>query len=593
MKWITSTDLKRWAPERDCQENLPLLIRKLIRATSTKISKILFPAGDNILISGWDGILETTERTEYIPEGISLWEFGATNDKKGKAEREFNKRSLESLGYDKAASTFVFVTPHIWSNKEDWIQEKKQFNIWKDIVVYDAEYLEEWIEIAPAVGAWLAKHLGKYPESVQPTDDFWFEWSYSPKFQITPSLVTTGREEELQKLAAHLTNRASIISVQIASRDEALAFVAGGAKLFEPELQEDFYSRSLIIENPEAFRIVSANKNALILIPRFEDDNVINRAIAQGHHVIIPIGADRTEYLGAVIKLPRPDRDGFVKALQEVGFSEEEARSWSKESSRNLTILRRRLKFESNKPEWAKGENYRDIIPALLIGKWTESREGDKEAISIIAEEPYERYITKLNRWKNSQDSPIYMVGSSWRVASSLDAWYHLGSFLTTHDYNKLEKIIEDTFGEINPALELEPEQRFMASFFGKESRYSGAFKEGLAESLILIAVYGNDFGLNTSSVPQSWVNSVVYNTLINGDNQKWISIERILPLLAEASPTSFLRIVEDSLNQSPSPILALFEETSNGFSPTSHHTGLLWALEALAWFPSYISRVT
>jgi len=43
MKWIDSTDLNTWA-------NLPQLVRKLIRTTSSSIKNIKFPAGENVLI---------------------------------------------------------------------------------------------------------------------------------------------------------------------------------------------------------------------------------------------------------------------------------------------------------------------------------------------------------------------------------------------------------------------------------------------------------------------------------------------------------------------------------------------------------------
>jgi hypothetical protein len=78
MKWIDSTDLTSWANRRDCQETLPHLVRKLIRATSNTIQSIKFPSGESVLLGGWDGILEVTEETEYLPAGTSLWEFGAS-----------------------------------------------------------------------------------------------------------------------------------------------------------------------------------------------------------------------------------------------------------------------------------------------------------------------------------------------------------------------------------------------------------------------------------------------------------------------------------------------------------------------------------
>ena len=42
MLWVNSRDLKDWAERRDCQGDLPFLLRSLIRATATDISKIFF-----------------------------------------------------------------------------------------------------------------------------------------------------------------------------------------------------------------------------------------------------------------------------------------------------------------------------------------------------------------------------------------------------------------------------------------------------------------------------------------------------------------------------------------------------------------------
>lgn len=64
MKWIDTTHIRNWAQRRDCQEYLPLLVRKLILATSDSITSISFPSGENVLIGGWDGILEVYEETD-------------------------------------------------------------------------------------------------------------------------------------------------------------------------------------------------------------------------------------------------------------------------------------------------------------------------------------------------------------------------------------------------------------------------------------------------------------------------------------------------------------------------------------------------
>jgi hypothetical protein len=126
MRWIDTADIKQWANRRASQGTLPLLVRKLIRTTVNDVKSIHFPSEENISIRGWDGILNTLEATEYIPNGLSLWEFGTNKDVKGKADDDYDKRTLKSLGFNPSEVTYIFVTPRLWGNKETWIEEKKK-----------------------------------------------------------------------------------------------------------------------------------------------------------------------------------------------------------------------------------------------------------------------------------------------------------------------------------------------------------------------------------------------------------------------------------------------------------------------------------
>jgi hypothetical protein len=65
-----------------------------------------------------------------------------------------------------------------------------------------------------------------------------------------------------------------------------------------------------------------------------------------------------------------------------------------------------------------------------------------------------------------------------------------------------------------------------------------------------------------------------------------------VLPTLAEASPGSFLDAVDTGLDNGG--LNAVFDpqaESTPFASPT--HTGLLWALEALAWSPEHLGSAT
>jgi len=592
MRWINSTDLKLWAPRRDCQDNLPLLVRRLIRAHTTGIKNIKFPAGDNILIGGWDGILESEEENEYIYKGISVWEFSSNKDKKGKANSDYNKRTEDPLGIDSQNATYIFVTPYIWQKKEEWCREKIAEGKWKDVRIYDGEILEEWLELTPAVGAWLAKIIGKYPQdNVQPTEDYWEEWTSGSKFNIIAELVTAGRQKEIDVLVEKLNNPPNIISIQSSSRDEALAFIIGAIKISNGRVSEDFFSRSIIIDSTSTFRIISANINNLILIARFEDEGIFNKAVSNGHHVILPLGADTTYSLNNSIHLHRLERDSFVKALVKLGISEDDAKEFSKESSRNLTIFRRRHSFQRNKPIWSKPENALDLIPALLAGRWNENKDGDKEVISYLSGESYDSYMKKLTRWLNVQDSPIYRIGNNWRLASPLDSWSHLGSYFTGSHLEKLKSQFLTLLKEIHPEFELEGEKRSMATIYGKESKYSTMLKKGLCQSMILLAVYGEDLKIPLPVNSQIWCDSVIKELFKESSTDLWCSLDHYLPLLAEASPSSFIESIDKTLSEAPEIIFGMFNEVEDFLSPISYYTGLLWAFEGLAWFPDYISR--
>jgi hypothetical protein len=592
MKWIDTTVLRSWATRRDCQENLPLLVRKLIRATSNSIKSICFPSGENILIGGWDGILEVYKETEYLPLGISLWEFGANADIKGKADDDYNKRKTDALGFNPQDITYVFITPRLWTKKNEWIAEKKGEGHWKDVKVYDAQDLEEWIDIAPSVGAWLAiNHLGIFPNGVQSADDYWDEWSTGSKIRFIPDVVLAGRVREVEKLFAE-SQQPAIIPVKASSREEAIAFIVAAFKN-DNVVSEDFFSRAVIIDTVEVFREIVIVNKPLYLIIRFYDDNVINRAKTKGHTVYVPLGIDNSGQWSNRIDLPALEREAFLDALTGSGLERDEAEKVSKRSARNLAVLRRQLEFNRLIPEWSHVGNVRDMIPAMLAERWDENLDGDRKVIESLAGEDYDTYIVKLKQWLYTADTPIVQIGSTWRLTSPLDAWTHAGKYCIRADFGKLQEVFLQVFGETDPKFELAPEERYRASWHGIQRRHSRWLREGLAQSMILISIYGDKIGIDLPMQPETWGDYVIAKLLSTDSPALWKSIDYELPLIAEASPASFIVRLEELIKIGHGPIHQLFEEEKVFLHSHSYHTGLLWALENIAWMPQYLTRVT
>ena len=109
INWIAAEDIDTWAKKesRHAQEILPVMLARLIHASSDKVDSINVP---DIQSSGYDVTLTSGEQTNYFPEGKSVWELGIENNAFGKFKEDIKKRSETPLGVDMAQTVFIFVT---------------------------------------------------------------------------------------------------------------------------------------------------------------------------------------------------------------------------------------------------------------------------------------------------------------------------------------------------------------------------------------------------------------------------------------------------------------------------------------------------
>jgi len=596
MNLITRNHLQNWADTTFSKAALPYVISRLIRATSPKSTRANIPWGSATYIGGWDGIVTCEEITSYVPEGVSLWEFGTNSDIRGKANEDYKKRKDNPIGFNPKNSVFIFVTPRLWTNKDEWIEEKKAENHWKDIIVYDSVDIEQWLDNALSVSRWFAAQdgVGAYPfDGIMTADEFWDEWSYGPDgIKLLPETIISGRELEKEKLLNILKEKPSIKGVKASTKNEAISFIIACAKTFEDEYSQEFFSKTLVVDTEGNFRGIRINTNSpLNLIPRFEDHQPLYMAVGKGHHVIVPLGAD-DDFNQEFIMLPTIDRDGQIEALKSSGVEKSDAEKFSRESGRNITILKKLLGFPHNKTKWLLEEDVREIIPALLLGRWDQTFEGDIALMEKLSAQNYTDYLITLNKWKKFEESPIIQIGKTWRLTSPLDLWTNLSSYLTKQDFQSLQSCFELAYKDGNPIAKVDDNDSF-ATRFNKRRTYSSWAREGLTQSLILLGRLGNSIKITDYTEPQDWVDIIVNDLLNDASGEMWISLDRELPLISEASPQIFLNAVKKSLKKGEPEIMDLFNEKDGFLHKTSHHTGLLWALENLAWLPEYLLDVS
>ncbi len=115
---IKAHRIEAWANTIRGREDLPPLLRHLVYTTVEKATRIDFPAGDNAQRRGWDGEIETTTPTPWIPDGRSVWEFGYEKRPGRKTNEDYDKRVKAVPRRERMDATFVFVTPRNWPRKE-------------------------------------------------------------------------------------------------------------------------------------------------------------------------------------------------------------------------------------------------------------------------------------------------------------------------------------------------------------------------------------------------------------------------------------------------------------------------------------------
>lgn len=588
---ISSQDLSRLfnSTRRDAQGLLPQLVRRLIFAScsDSDLSRLEMAAGDDVRLHGWDGVLTYSANHPYIPRGNSVWEMGVSANPETKAGGDYGKRSKNPRGLTPAITTFVFVTPHVWEGRKKWAESRHAEGVWADVQVIDGSILATWLERAPTVALWIADALGRSIRGLRSPDRYWdsaFAHRYAP--HITPALIIGGRESAREQLIKFLQSPSGVISLVGETIEEAVLFaVAVCRQSFACEQR----SRLLVLsDDTSTEHLATLSQDHIVILT----DPVLYPAVrseALDHlHFVLPekrdARASRTTNsvdLGALI------RRSATSALHEMGLPEEDADRIAGDSKGSLhAVLWMIVEPERGALDWATGCFATELAPLVLAGQWMANEHADHEVIAQLAQRDYPEIKQTLAEW-SGPGKPLDRRGALWDWKAWGFAWTRLAPALQRDDVDRFLEITKAVLGAVDPALELPPEERWLANIHGKVSRHSSALREGLAQSVVLLAMNG-DLLLDTDG--QAAANLFVKSLLqVPEPVKRWISIAAWLPDLAEAAPDAFLDALEYLVND-PAAVKVLF--TEGGIFGSSPHTLVLWALERLAWSPGHFGRV-
>lgn len=594
---IKAKEIERWADSIEARQQLAALLRRLIHSTGRDLTLVDFPAFDNAQRPGWDGIVESAEPTPWIPEGKSGWEFSCEHNPKSKAKKDYAARIKSVPPKERNGLTFVFVTPRNWPGKRQWAEDKKACGDWKDVRAYDASDLEQWIEQSAPAQVWFAERLGLPTQGYRSLAQCWSDWASASDPELPQELFDAAVRESEKNFKDWLQgkpDRPFVIAAD--SRDEALAFLASLAE--RGQINSDALGQRVVVcDTPEALRrLDTAPPDSLVLAAHSRE---VEKGLANFYrrfHCIV-IRLRNAVNSNPDITLAPLSYENFEKALGAVNIVEDRAERLARESGRSLTILRRRLSRipAIQKPDWAEdAETAGKLTPMALAGAWHEPSPADREIVRLLANTDDGTVESNIAELRRLDDPPIWSVAAHRGVVSRIDALFAIAGFITKQNLEDFFLVAEYVLSETDPALDLPDDRRWAAEVYGKVRDHSRALRNGIRETLVLLAVYGNDLFLQRLGFDvHGRVSRLVRKLLDTLTAENFFSYNDDLPDYAEAAPETFLSLIEQDLRKSESVTLELMRpENDPLFGSSPSRTGLLWALERLAWNPKNLPHV-
>lgn len=265
----------------------------------------------------------------------------------------------------------------------------------------------------------------------------------------------------------------------------------------------------------------------------------------------------------------------------------------SKFIKKQVVSIPKNLVAEYDDRDWNKYRYDQDLAYMALLGGWNDKSESDIEIVREFTGENYNNWMRNIRDILQLEESPISLINGVWKMENHAHMWQVLAARIHDNMLDSFVKCAITVLTERDPKFTLSKEDRFAANIYGKALNHSHSLRSGLAHSLAFIGCFPEKLIKCSQNKAENVVSHCMREIFKNDDWELWASLSDQLPILAEASPKDFLATVETELRSDENAFLQLFEQESSGLTGSNYLTGLLWALEALAWDEQLLVRVT
>ena len=489
------------------------------------------------------------------------------------------------------------MTAHNWPGKLGWAKEKTATNNWKDVRAYDASDLEQWLEQSAPAQIWFAERLGRSVSGYRSIEQCWREWTEDCEPTLWPALFAPSVKRFAKEFTCWLSDepdRPFILAAD--SQEEALAYLRCLAKSPETDLP-GLAERMIVFDTRKAFeRLKAVDRLPIIAIaPSPKVERKIGFLRRRCRRVIIR--PRNSVYGDPDIELDRLDFQDFHKAFASIGYGYDEIERLARESACSPTILRRRVSKipEVQTPSWAGDAKIaRKLIPATMVGAWNSAAPGDRDAVlCFLRDDDYARVEVDLAQLLDLEDPPLWSAGDYQGVVSRIDALFGIASFVTKTDLENFLAIAKDVLCKNETSANSTPESVLAAKAPKNAPSHSDALRSGIRETLILLAVFGNQlFHKRLGFDAETEVPAFVKELLSPFDQDRILSFGIALPDFAEAAPEVVLSLIETDVRKPKPVICELMKTPQHSILSYPLRTPLLWTLQVLAWNSQRFPRV-
>lgn len=379
----------------------PKLMKLLIDATCGDGASSRIPVGDDITDPGYDGIVDNSVKNSFVPDGLSVWEFGTEEDVKRKIEEDYKKRIHNSCGVDKNDAVLCLCTPRKWPSRRETIEEWKNAHTgWKDVRIYDAQVIADWLNKTPSVCIWFLEQFVKEENINVTTLDFAWEELAN---RTNPALDESFFDLD-EKMSLEIKNNAAIV-VCAEDKIDSYGFVLRFLRLS---------GRKNVIVLHDANMLEKIQNVAVgqIIVCDFDVETIT----ARNNNCIIRCCSMMDKTVGNVI-LPKRDYAKTNNALVRSGIDATRASCICQATHLKTYAILRKIKSSAYAElyKWNKfGED--NLLKAMLCVQKCMSNV-EKDALSIISGLGIVDLENRMEKLVRMNDAPIIKRGNAFALA--------------------------------------------------------------------------------------------------------------------------------------------------------------------------------